>query len=93
MFVFLFLLAMVAFAYYFKEREGMESQDPSVMVQQQQGELERIKKQVDAVTLTQSAVDKLQDLSDTNDDNTGTLQSNMGQTNTTALPNAYPDES
>ena len=92
MFVFLLLLAMIAFAYY-KQREGMTNPDPSAMVQQQQGQLDHIKNQVDAITLTQSVVEKLQDLSDTNDDNTGTLQSNMGQTNTTALPYAYPDES
>jgi hypothetical protein len=91
MLVFFLLLAMLGFAF-FKRREGMTT-DPSAMVQQQQGKIQKIKAQIDALTLTQSVVDQLQDLSDTNDDNTSTLQSNIGQTNTTALPNAYPDES
>jgi hypothetical protein len=93
MYVFFLLLAMLGFAFFYKRREGMTAQDPSAMVQQQQGQIEKIKEQVDGLTLSQSVVDQLQDLSDTNDENTGTLQSLMGQTNATSTENAYPDES
>jgi hypothetical protein len=72
----LFLILLLFLLYFFQVKEGLTG-SPQEVVQQQQGAITSLRKQILGITFTESSIDALQSENDTMTDQINTLQENL----------------
>ena len=70
------LLLLVFFLFYTNSYEGLTS-SPQEVVQEQQGTIISLRKQIEGITFTEASIDALQTENDTMTDQINTLQENL----------------
>jgi hypothetical protein len=86
----IFLLFLLGVVFYQKRLREYLSPNPLEMSQMQQGRIKRLIDQLSTVELTEDTVDALQEVVETNVQNTSDLQANMEQADPNGRPDAYP---
>lgn len=89
-FVAALLLFLLAVVFYQKWRREYMSPNPNEMSQMHQGQIQRLMDQLSTVDLTEDSVDALQEIVETNVQNTSDVQANVEQKNPNDRSDAYP---
>ena len=70
------LLLLVFFLFYTNSYEGLTG-TPQEVIQEQQGTIISLRKQIESITFTEASIDALQNENDTMTDQINTLQANL----------------